>query len=902
MFGQQWMDIVIWVRGKLLLLACEFGLVQSPLISQLRLKCSSYTWKFLQHKSVIYCRIFLQPELKHFMYVGSTSQTLGDRERSRWGKYKQIRAGKSVCGELSLFWHHRRNNFHLAVPLMIMHVPQVDCLHTIEQTFINLLQPRLNAPWVRALVKAKHAHIANTDPVRCVRRFVTSWRTFRRFRRRNLRLTGLTPSVFRSTHVVQSIVYCYQILFDLASDGLKSFLAQKYLRSNRVDADVLYRLFRMATHLGDPFYETICRSRLNDVLQFRQLKCPGTCRPLSTPFLLPEAGFKRLIRGLLGDILHVSSDRLLPYHIPSTALVAASHPKIKDVLFSHKQILWQWNPSIDPCKAGVQCCCAEILLRHPNVTTVQGHIASSATLLSLPQELAELARSSCGNPVFMTASEHWQRFYDDVLQWINHHDLVRYPMKDIRLTWEKAWSLHTQHVGQHWTVDLVRELRKRTKGLVWHVRDHEGSHAHVFCPVKYWMMLQNTFTAASVFQPLSINPSAIMVQMEQAVPQRILEAFPFRFGNRHTRVSWAYILPKFKKEWKAGRPIVSFAAHPARQFLVVLARVTEMLVAEVCPHTRSYNDAIMLWQNIHGFFESRSQGLAGDHLEITMHNQDLSGFFVSIPTDRFMITFRILLCRFYDVDDEDLEAALKGVVVTVDLADNLSVMKTIRGRHCLLHDKKMAVPMDLFLEAVQVSFKFTLFVVGGQAIQQLRGAPMGSHFSPAACHAVVSLYEHMYFGRCLLDSVRLPTHGLVVRYVDNRLSLILARNAGSAEVQAFLHPDVYIPPIVLEYEEGNMFLGFQVDTQRLRVLYVQPTESWKFLHAKSAANTRTLLSSFRSRAHLIARASWPKEQREMDLDRLVQSYVRQGYEASTMIPILKHVKCRSDIFARSIAE
>ena len=34
----------------------------------------------------------------------------------------------------------------MAVPMVIMHVPRSDCLHTIEQTFINLLQPRLNAP------------------------------------------------------------------------------------------------------------------------------------------------------------------------------------------------------------------------------------------------------------------------------------------------------------------------------------------------------------------------------------------------------------------------------------------------------------------------------------------------------------------------------------------------------------------------------------------------------------------------------------------------------------------------------------------------------------------------------------------------------------------------------------
>ena len=551
------MDVVIWVRGKLLLLACEFGLVQLPLISQLRLKCSSYTWQFFSTKSVVYCRIFLQPEMKQFVYVGSTTQSLGERERTRWGKFKQIRAGKSVCGELSLFWHHRRSNYHVAIPLLIMQVPQAACLHTIEQTFINLLQPKLNAPWVRMLVRAKHAQVANSDPVRCVRRFVTSWRDFRRFRRRNLRLTGLTPSVFRSVHVVQSIVYCYQILFDLASDGLNSFLAQKYLRSNRVDSDLLYRLFRMATHLGDPFYETICRSRLNTALKFRQLRCPGTCRPLMTPFLLPESDFKKLTRGLLGDILDVSSDRLLPYHIPSTALLAKSHPKIKDVLFSYRQVLQQWDPHVDPTTAGIVCRCAEILRRHPQLTVVQGHVASSATLFHLPEFLGQVAQSSCGNTVFMSAKDHWKTFHTAVREWISHHELVHYPTDDIRRVWDAAWKLHMQHLGSRWTVDLVRELQRYTPGLIWHVRDHEGSHAHVFCPVKYWMMLQNTFTAASVFQPVSLNESLIMSQMEQAVPPKLLEAFPFRFKSRSARAFPGHTFcPNSRRTGKRADPLL----------------------------------------------------------------------------------------------------------------------------------------------------------------------------------------------------------------------------------------------------------------------------------------------------------------------------------------------------------
>ena len=76
MLGQRMMDVIIWARGKLLLLACDFGIVQSSLMSRLRIRSSQYTWAFFQSKSVGYCRLFLQPELKPFLYVGSTAQIL----------------------------------------------------------------------------------------------------------------------------------------------------------------------------------------------------------------------------------------------------------------------------------------------------------------------------------------------------------------------------------------------------------------------------------------------------------------------------------------------------------------------------------------------------------------------------------------------------------------------------------------------------------------------------------------------------------------------------------------------------------------------------------------------------------------------------------------------------------
>ena len=66
LFGAKVVDVVLWARGKRLLLAKDLGLVQLPLLDKLRLRCSNYTWQFFSQSSVIYCQVFFQPELQRF--------------------------------------------------------------------------------------------------------------------------------------------------------------------------------------------------------------------------------------------------------------------------------------------------------------------------------------------------------------------------------------------------------------------------------------------------------------------------------------------------------------------------------------------------------------------------------------------------------------------------------------------------------------------------------------------------------------------------------------------------------------------------------------------------------------------------------------------------------------------
>ena len=168
----------------------------------------------------------------------------------------------------------------------------------------------------------------------------------------------------------------------------------------------------------------------------------------------------------------------------------------------------------------------------------------------------------------------------------------------------------------------------------------------MFCPVKYWKMLDTTYLTASIFQPLSIHAGCALAQVEQAAPDEILKhfSFGFQFRRRGTRLPWSYILPKHKESLESRRPTAAFFAHPAKKFLAVLASVLDGLASQVCPHTASYNDALDLRQSLQAFLD-RLAGFSELDREGTLRNQDLAGLFASIPLHRFLQAVKIAVAQ-----------------------------------------------------------------------------------------------------------------------------------------------------------------------------------------------------------------------------------------------------------------
>ena len=131
----------------------------------------------------------------------------------------------------------------------------------------------------------------------------------------------------------------------------------------------------------------------------------------------------------------MSEDRLVPYHIPTTRVIAASHPKIKDVLYNHMDVVQTWASDSTAEQARWKCCCADIVRQHPTVQLVDGHVACSASLLTLPEQLSELTTSSANNSVYPLKEGAWATIRRAVTRWTQDQGLLCIPTDDLRDLW-----------------------------------------------------------------------------------------------------------------------------------------------------------------------------------------------------------------------------------------------------------------------------------------------------------------------------------------------------------------------------------------------------------------------------------------------------------------------------------
>jgi hypothetical protein len=185
--------------------------------------------------------------------------------------------------------------------------------------------------------------------------------------------------------------------------------------------------------------------------------------------------------------------------------------------------------------------------------------------------------------------------------------------------------------------------------------------------------------------------------------------------------------------------------------------------------------------------------------------------------------------------------------------------------------------MKHVLILVELSLRSSMFDCCGTIFRQIRGSCIGSPLSPVLCNICAAFEEDVWESahREMLLSAKTFYHA--TRYVDNRLILRMPQITHNPAITTFRNLDFYRPPVQLEPENSDMYLGFAINVLDKTVKYKIPVESWEFRSHRSAGTPARNLSGMMSRISLIKKYTWPPQDAGDTVRELITVYTNRGH-------------------------
>ena len=453
------------------------------------------------------------------------------------------------------------------------------------------------------------------------------------------------------------------ILFNLANTTLARYSASRILLRRSTPIKDIYALLRMSQHLDEP-WRSRAQKQMQNIIRKRLETIPPRPCPFVIPFLcLPD--FRTRLEMVLLDTIRRNHAVLLPLHWPTKKVVEGKHICLQNHVQNWRHwmavMTWQSQPV---------CTCENFHDRVPSDCLFQGHIACPLSLLDLPDELENLATSHSEETFFPAKEKYRQILRTQAACWSSLLFSAVWPALDNWL--DSIWPQHQENVsslGKH-NFKLVVLLKKAIDGLLVHCEDHHPNKLVVFCPVLYFTMLRKTFFDVLVFRKLAIPVTTLAVKLRSLVPGWIQQNY--KWGINFDRpLPHAYILPKSKKEWAGGRPIISYYTTCFGLLFKVIGQVVLSVMTVTYPRVLGLATVQGIYADIKVFLKTHDVSMC------LLYNDDLKGFFTSVPHDHILEAATHMISLHLQAQPSLV--AYLDIVISVDLKAPSSA-RVIRGR------------------------------------------------------------------------------------------------------------------------------------------------------------------------------------------------------------------------------
>ena len=227
----------------------------------------------------------------------------------------------------------------------------------------------------------------------------------------------------------------WELLYDLSSDTLKEFETSKLLRSGKYPSEIGLVLYRLASHLEQP-WRSKCTTRLKLILQFRNQSIPKKNCPLKIPFLAHE-GLRAQLQQFLRQEVRRAQPVLIPYHLPTTRPLEAPPTKVIKLL---------WSDVKDLPPPASACSCNNFLKKHSKADNMDGHVVTGLETLTLPSSMQHFQDMGGANAYYDNKTKFIEKSMQTMTQWMQHHQLPVYlgTKERFRQFLEEQWQHHSQ--------------------------------------------------------------------------------------------------------------------------------------------------------------------------------------------------------------------------------------------------------------------------------------------------------------------------------------------------------------------------------------------------------------------------------------------------------------------------
>eukprot|EP00435_Cladocopium_sp_Y103_P052640 s290_g16.t1 len=491
-----------------------------------------------------------------------------------------------------------------------------------------------------------------------------------------------------------------------SSNTKSRFEATKFLRSHEGGLTMTYALRRLASNIQEPF-RTISLQAIDTTIAWWKGKPAPKADAIRLPWSL-SPDLERTVNRFLRQWFHEVIAHHVPCHNPTFKVLGNKHQAVLGILCNHKAAMTDWSMGTTPT-----CCCQHWqAYRSASLNPQRSHwVLSGALLVSLlPETLRPLCSGSLLNKVFPSKRDYGRQMSQSFRLWARTNGLPSIPTARFQELIDTLWSQHKAQLTSHLTKTTITQLQDLFPHAIFHCEDKHASSLRIFCPVLYFEAIYKTLMDPQVFVSREDSPTQVVDTLVARLQTQYGRSYPWAIGRGRQTPS-GYIFSKAKKDYRSGRPIISFVDAPFRPMLNILARLLYQLIPVGCPHHFAVGDVYELLAILKSIPENQS---------LRLFNQDLAGFFTSIEPDRFIGAWYMLLDFLrpkMNVNNEEVFSVYPGKSNKPgDLIKGRTFQRLNVTRKIVIGDVPSLLATALDMQT---------FALGGRCIKQRRGRPYG---------------------------------------------------------------------------------------------------------------------------------------------------------------------------------